>query len=705
MVKQLKRLGASYDWSRKGITADPDYYKWTQWMFLNMYNNDLAYKKKQVANWCPSCNTVLANEQVVAGKCERCDTEVIQKELDQWLLKITKYSHELLEDLETLDWPDKTKLMQSNWIGRSQGAKVVFDVAKSEEKIEIFTTRVDTIFGATFMVLAPENPLVQKITSDSQKKEVEKYIEKTKKKTELDRLVGEKDKTGVFTGSYAVNPANGEQIPVWISDYVLMSYGTGAIMAVPAHDERDFEFAKKFDLAVREVVISEQKEEMFTGYGKLVNSGEFDGLESREAQGKIVNWLGKDVAESKVNYKLRDWLISRQRYWGAPIPIVNCEKCGEVPVPEKDLPVLLPEDVKMRSTGESPLKYDEEFINTTCPKCGGKATRETDTMDTFMCSSWYYFRYLDPKNEKEFAEKEKIEKWMPVDMYIGGAEHSVLHLLYSRFFTKVLRDTGYVSFDEPFSRLRHQGMILGPDGLKMSKSKGNVIDPDKEVDAYGADAVRMYLAFMGPYDQGGPWNPNGLTGVRRFLDKFADFVTRVEVEKQNVEMVPEEKKIELERIVNKLIKKVGEDIKEMKFNTCISAFMESFNAITSLEKDFPIEKFNQVWREQLGKVLLVIAPFAPYLSEELYQNLGFTESIHVQIWPSYDESLIKDDLVTVAVQINGKVRDQLVVPSGSSQEFVLDIAKDAEKVKKHLENVEIKKVIYVQDKLLSLVIN
>lgn len=871
MKRQLARMGASYDWSKLVVTSDPEYYKWTQWMFLNMYKNDLAYKKKQVANWCPSCNTVLANEQVVAGRCERCDSEVVQKEIDQWLLRITKYSQELLEDLVELDWPDKTKLMQANWIGRSEGARVTFDVAQSEEKIEIFTTRIDTIYGATFMVLAPENPMVERITTAEYKKKVQQYIEKTLKKTELDRMVGEKEKTGVFTGSYAVNPVNGEQIPIWISDYVLMGYGTGAIMAVPAHDERDFEFAKKFNLPIREVIVPEivnnsgdedtfregqpiserkavvcivkhwtedkylgihwtandwqgfviggiegaetaaeaglreiseetgyknirfvrnlggqicskyyqlkkkqnrvayfqpayfeleneeiakvaadeqklhrlhwltskdmekflnredmrliwsrlNKEELFTAYGALVNSGKFDGLRSKEAQEKIIEMLAKDsLAEKKVNFKLRDWLVSRQRYWGAPIPIVYCEKCGEVPVADKDLPVLLPEEVNIKPTGESPLKYDENFLNTTCPKCGGKATRETDTLDTFMCSSWYYYRYLDAHNEKEFAAKEEINKWMPVDMYIGGAEHSVLHLLYSRFFTKVLRDTGFVNIDEPFKRLRHQGMILGPDGLKMSKSKGNVIDPDKEVDQFGADAVRMYLAFMAPYDQGGPWNPQGLVGVRRFLDKFYDFVSSIRPGDCRPELVsgsheiPDqarndtgkgEKEVELVRIVNKLVKKIGSDLKEMKFNTCISAFMESFNALVKIEKELPIQENNVLWRESLANILIVIAPFAPYLSEELYFKLGFAESVHLQSWPSYDEALLKDEMITIAVQINGKVRDQLLVAADLDQERVLEIAKDSGKVMKYLANTEIVKVIYVRNKLLSIV--
>lgn len=692
MVRQLHRLGPSYDWTRMVVTSDPEYYRWTQWMFLELYKRGLAYKKKQVANWCTSCNTVLANEQVVGGKCERCGSEVIQKDLDQWLFKITDYADELYTEVDKLDWPERTKTSQKNWIGRSEGAEVEFRIQNLESSIRVFTTRPDTLFGVTFMVLAPENPLVMNVTTEAQLKEVDVYISITRGKTELDRMQ-EKLKTGVFTGSYAINPVNNEKIPIWISDYVLMGYGTGAIMAVPAHDERDMEFAKKFDLPVCEVNNGEL----------LVNSGDFSGQTITEAQKNIVAKLSKKgLAEKKVNFKLRDWLISRQRYWGAPIPIIYCDRCGEVPVPESDLPVILPSDVSIKPTGESPLRYDKDFYNTTCPKCGGKATRETDTMDTFVCSSWYFLRYADPDNNKEFADKGKLKYWLPVDMYIGGAEHTVLHLLYSRFFTKALRDAGYLEFGEPFTALRHQGMILGPDGLKMSKSKGNVIDPDIEVDKYGADAVRMYLAFMGPYDQGGPWNPNGLVGVRRFLDKFYDFVVRIDAQTGN-SGVNAEKELELERAVNKLVQKVTADLPGLHYNTCISAFMEALNAYAQIEKSMPVTEYSASWRNALGRTLLVMAPFAPHLSEELFEKLGFEGSIHVQEWPKYDAKFLVDVLITVAVQVNGKLRDQLIVIPGAKEVDILKLAKEAEKIKAYLVGKKIVKSFYVQDKILSIV--
>jgi leucyl-tRNA synthetase len=703
MVRQLHRLGPSYDWNRMVVTSDPEYYKWTQWMFLELYKRGLAYKKKQVANWCTDCNTVLANEQVVNGKCERCGNEVIQKDLDQWLFKITDYADELITGLDEVDWPERTKTMQKNWIGKSEGAEVIFKVADSDKQIRVFTTRIDTLFGATFMVLAPENPLVAEITTKEQVERVDKYVVTTKGKTELDRMQ-EKQKTGVFTGRYAINPVNDEKIPIWISDYVLMGYGTGAIMAVPAHDERDYEFAEKFDLPIIEVLAGgDISKEPYLGDGKHVNSDYLNGLDKKEAINKVLHNLSEAKLASKTtNYKLRDWLISRQRYWGAPIPIVYCEKCGEVAVPEKDLPVLLPEEVKMRPTGESPLRYEKDFYETTCPGCGGKATRETDTMDTFVCSSWYYLRYADAKNDKEFASKAKLKQWLPVDMYIGGAEHTVLHLLYSRFFTKALRDGGYLDFDEPFMTLRHQGMILGPDGLKMSKSKGNVIDPDTEVDKYGADAVRMYLAFMGPYDQGGPWNPNGLVGTRRFLDKFYDFAQKI-CSKDIKQAQNDEKNIELDRIMAKLISKVTADVSDMKFNTCVSSFMEALNSFVVLEKGFSVNDNQMAWKGALSQTLLLMAPFAPHLTEELWSELGNRDSIHIQPWPDFDKSLLTDELITIAIQVNGKVRDSVLVSPVVTEKEITEMAKNSEKVSKYLMGKEIKKQFYVKGKILSIV--
>ncbi|MDO8743425.1 MAG: leucine--tRNA ligase, partial [Candidatus Azambacteria bacterium] len=566
MKKQLKSMGAIYDWSREIITADPEYYKWTQWLFLKMYEAGLAYKKKSLANWCPKDQAVLANEQVVNGRCWRHpDTLVIQKEVDQWMFKITDYADDLIKDLEELDWPERTKLMQKNWIGKSEGTLVKFSIFKSQfsKYIEVFTTRPDTLFGATYLVLSPDHPLVENITIREQKEEVRHYAANARLKTELERMSSAREKTGAFTGSYAINPVNGEKIPIWVSDYILMNYGTGAIMAVPAHDERDFEFAKKFNLPAIEVIKD----------GLLINSGEFTGLKPAEAGIKITKWLkSKNLGDFSTQYKMRDWIISRQRYWGAPIPIIYCERCGIVPVSEKDLPIKLPllKDFKPAGGGKSPLARAKNFVNTKCPKCNGKAVRETDTMDTFVDSSWYFLRYADPKNKKQFADKQKLT-WLPVNMYVGGAEHAVLHLLYSRFFVKALKNLGYLEFNEPFMALRHQGIILGVDGQKMSKSKGNVIDPDGLVKQYGADAVRMYLCFMGEYSQGGPWSSTGILGMKRFLNRIYNKFSIFNFQFSNI------KNQNLEKLLHQTIKKVGEDIENFKFNTAVSALMILFN--------------------------------------------------------------------------------------------------------------------------------
>jgi leucyl-tRNA synthetase len=703
MIEQLKTMGPAYDWERMVITSDPEYYRWTQWMFLYMYKRGLAYKKKQVANWCPSCNNVLANEQVVAGKCWRCEADVIQKEIDQWLLKITDYADKLLAGHEEIDWPERTKEMQKNWIGRSEGAEVRFEVKglssnsqqpTANSELNVFTTRPDTLFGATFMVLAPEHPLVSEILTElkanSQKlKAIADYVQSANKKTELQRMEEGKDKTGVFSGLYAVNPVNNQEIPIWISDYVLMSYGHGAIMAVPAHDERDWDFAKKYKLPIIPVLEGgDVKKGPYLGDGDHINSDYLDGLNKEAAIKKVIEVLSKQkLAKKTVNYRLRDWLISRQRYWGAPIPIIQCEKCGEVSVPEEELPVRLPDDVKFKPTGESPLKYHNKFRITKCPICGGEAERETDTMDTFMCSSWYFYRYLDSKNEQEFCSKSKMKKWMPVDIYIGGPEHAVMHLLYSRFFAQALYDGGYSTVKEPFAKLRHQGMIVGEDGQKMSKSRGNVVDPDKEIKRVGADAVRLFIGFVGPFDQGGPWNPNGVTGCKRFLDKAWSLASD--------KLEDGEPDFAEARIIHKAIKKVGEDIEELKYNTAISTLMIAVNELGSTKK---------VTRKSIEALLLMLAPFAPHMTEELWEELGNKESIHIQSWPSYDKKLVVDDIVTVVVQVNGKVRANLEVSKGETQEKVEKLAFSDDNVQKFIDKASPKKIIYIQDKILNIVV-
>lgn len=707
MRGQIKAMGPIYDFEKEVITCSPEYYKWTQWMFLKLFENGLAYRKKTSANFCPSCNTVLANEQVVNGECERCGAEVVQKEIEQWLLNIRKYAEELLSSLDDIDWPEKTKTMQRNWIGKSVGAKIEFKIDNSEIKIPVFTTRADTLFGATYLVLAPEHPQVALILEENKEKiknikEVEDYIIKTNKKSEKERMSEEKEKTGVVLENiFAVNPVNKEKIPVFIADYVLLHYGTGAIMAVPAHDKRDFDFAKKHNLPIR-VVVKSKEEPPYEGEGEMINSEQFSKIKSEEAREKIVEWLKKEgKAEKEVNYKVRDWLVSRQRYWGAPIPIIYCKHCYKggvegrdyvvinnenyaiVPVPEKDLPVKLPHIENFNSIeGKSPLYRVESFRKTVCPVCKKEAERETDTLDTFVCSSWYYLRYTDPKNNEEFANKKNIEEWMPVDMYIGGAEHSVLHLLYSRFFTKALRDMGYLSFSEPFQKLRHQGIILGPDGQKMSKSKGNVIDPSKEVEKSGADAVRMYLCFMGPYDQGGVWNPQGTKGVLRFLEKIWNLQ----------EKIAEGKDEETERVLHRTIKKVTKDIEEMRFNTAISAMMVMIN------------KIKKVTKEQLKDIILLLAPFAPHICEEMWNNLGFLGSVSNAKWPKYSEEKLKEEEITLVVQVNGKVRDTIAVSANISDKEAEETARESEKIKKWIDGKKIKKIVVIKNKLVSIVI-
>lgn len=664
MTKQLKSIGATFDWTRVVDTSKPDYYKWTQWIFLKLYEKGLAYRGETIVNWCPKDKTVLANEQVVNGKCDRCDTEVVQKKLTQWMFKITDFADSLVDDLKNLDWPEDTKAAQINWVGRSEGAIIKFLIPNSKDLISVFTTRADTLFGATYLVLAPEHPMVMKLTKDDNLNAVNKYLEEVKKKTEMERLHTDKSKTGVPTGGYVVNPINNEKIPIWVADYVLGHYGTGAIMAVPAHDERDKEFAEKFNLPVSNAPLEDAQ--------------------------KIVEKLkAKGLAEFKKTYRLHDWILSRQRYWGAPIPMVHCEKCGYQPVPEKDLPVKLPklDDFLPVEGGKSPLARSQEWLKTSCSKCGGDAERETDTMDTFVDSSWYFMRYTDPKNKKEFANKEKMKAWLPVPLYIGGREHNTMHLLYARFIAKALNSIGIIDFSEPFLSRRNHGVIMGPDGKRMSKSRGNVVDPDAEVAKYGADVVRMNFAFLGPFEQDYAWNPSSLNGISRFLTRVWNFMGEIKE--------PKSSNPEVEKVLNKYTKEIGNDINEGKYNTGISGLMKLLNAIED----------KRLTSKQYGIFLKLLAPFAPHLTEELWMEvLKNKKSIHLESWPQYDEALLADEMVELVIQINGIKRDVLKVTKGLSEEEVKSIVLNNEKIKKHIIGKEIKKFIYVKDRLTNLVI-
>ncbi len=863
--KQLAQLGFSYDWSREINSSSPDYYKWTQWLFLKFYERGLAYRAKSLQNWCPTDQTVLANEQVITKNrvnvCERDGTPVTHKEIEQWFLKITDYADRLVDDLDDLDWPESIKTMQRNWIGRSKGAEIEFRTQDTGHRIKVFTTRPDTIFGATYLVLAPEHPLVSKIATKSQYKEVGHYVKITANKTELDRKEAEKDKTGIFTGAYAINPANKERIPIWIADYVLMSYGTGAIMAVPAHDARDYDFAQKFNLPIRQVIMpckddttnppqpkyneverqtvivhlqdkstgkfalldwheslagittavmggieegetpeeaalkeikeeaaledariikkldwitaarycashknenrkavshvllaevdnlgnqgkipeSEQKihtlvwvdedevmnrltpdhqkliwEQLWqttalSGEGEMINSGKYNGLDSAQAREKIVADLAKaGVAKEQTQYKLHDWTVSRQRYWGCPIPIIYCDECGTQAVPEKDLPVLLPENIKFKPTGQSPLKDLPEFVNVKCPKCGGDAKRETDTFDTFVDSSWYFMRFTDPKNNKEPFDKDKVVFWMPVDNYIGGAEHAVVHLLYARFWTKVLADIGLIDANEPFKALRNHGMIGGPDGRKMGKRYGNVVTPDELISqGYGADALRLYELFIGPYDQGVDWNPRGIAGTYRFLDRIwtlmQEYLQAIGNRQQTIGKNPE-LEVQIKRIIHKTIKKVSQDLEGLGFNTAIASLMECVNKLYKLKTKHNLALANGTWGESLIALTQLMAPFAPHITEEIWEELGQSGSVHVSKWPVWDESLIEEETMTLAVQINGKIRAEIVIPANVSEdEAIKQVMKD-EKIANLLKGKTPKKTIYVPGRLVSLVL-
>ena len=706
MRKQLKTIGAIYDWDREVITCQPDYYKWTQWFFLKLYEHGLAYRNRAPVNWCPKCQTVLANEQVLAnGTCERCDEPVIRKDLEQWFFRITKYADELMQH-EGLDWPERIKTMQHNWVGKSIGTEISFglDIAGVPEKgIKVFTTRADTVYGVTFMVLAPENPLVAKITTPDRKAAVEEYIAKTRRFTEIERLSTEKEKDGVFTGAYVTNRLNGDKVPVWIADYVLAGYGTGAVMAVPAHDERDFAFAKKYNLPIK-VVISppewkgQELEEAFIEDGTMVNSGHFDGTPNREGIIKVAELLEeKGWGKRTVSYKLRDWLISRQRYWGAPIPMIYCDKCGIVPVPEKELPVKLPEDAEFKPTGESPLKYCESFVNTTCPQCGGAAKRETDTMDTFMCSSWYFLRYTNAHFDSGAFDPEAVKYWMPVDLYTGGAEHAVMHLFYARFFTKAMRDMGLIDFGEPFIKLFNQGIVIS-NKQKMSKSRGNVVNPDSYVSKMGADTVRCYLMFVAPWEQGGDWNDNGIAGIHRWLNR----IWKLSTEYYTAYSVDDEEYRNLQRITHQTIKKVTHDIDKIRFNTMISTLMEYTNYLGKIKDNGSVSQKD--WQEAIKILLLLLAPSAPHIAEELWQKTGHKYSIHNWKWPEWDEELAQDEEIPIIIQINGKTRDKEMVSASITEEEAKEIILAKPKVKAYLEGKEIVKIIYVPKKLINLVI-
>lgn len=709
MEKQLRAMGAMFNWENEVITCNPDYYKWTQWVFLKLYEKGLAYRKKAPVNWCPSCNTVLANEQVVDGVCERCSTEVTKKDLTQWFLKITDYADELLEKLDTLDWPEKTVAMQKHWIGKSTGAEVTFKVKDSDIKFDVFTTRVDTLNGVTYVVLAPENPLVDKLTTAEYRNSVENYKEEAKKQSDIERQSISREKTGVFTGSYAVNPINNKEVPIWVGDYVLATYGTGAVMAVPAHDERDFAFATKFNLPIERVITSKngKNDELpYCEYGKLVNSGEFDGLTTEEAKEKIVEKLAsKELGSAKVNYRLRDWLVSRQRYWGAPIPMIHCEDCGTVPVPENQLPVELPYDVEFTPDGKSPLAKCESFINTTCPKCGKTAKREADTLDTFVCSSWYQLRYPDNKNTEIAFDKDIVNKMLPVDKYVGGPEHACMHLLYARFITKALRDMGYLDFDEPFKSLTHQGLILGPDGLKMSKSKGNTISPNDYISEYGSDVFRMYLMFGFAYVEGGAWSDDGLKSVARFIDRIERYLeTAIEAinKGENNKTTIDKAEKELNFWLNNAIKGVTEDSEKMQFNTAIARMMEFVNAFSKyLQEDVMNLEF---LKNTCIDFLKILAPFAPHFAEEQWSLLGLNFSIFNETWPKFDPKALVKDEVEIAIQVNGKIKAKINVPTDLDEEGIKVASLANENVIAATEGKNIVKVIVIKGRLVNIVV-
>ncbi|MBD5131804.1 MAG: leucine--tRNA ligase [Clostridiales bacterium] len=702
MERQLADMGTMVDWAHEFRTCAPDYYKWTQWLFLQLYKNGLAYQKKAPVNYCPSCQTVIANEQVVDGKCERCKTEVVHKEMTQWFFKITDYAEKLLEGIDALDWPEKTKTMQRNWIGKSVGGEVVFDLEKpigDVKSITVFTTRADTLFGVSYVVLAPEHKYVDILVSDEQRAAVEAYKLATAKQSEIERSSTSKEKTGVFLGCYCINPINGEKVPVYIADYCIGTYGTGAVMGVAAHDTRDYGFAIKNNMPIKQVIKAEKGEcELpYTEYGVMVNSGKFDGMKSADGKLAVLDELSKiGHGGRKVNYRMRDWSVSRQRYWGAPIPIIYCEHCGAVPVPEKDLPVTLPYDVNFTPDGKSPLTKCPEFVETVCPVCGKKAKRETDTLDTFVCSSWYYLRYPDAHNDREPFNKKTVNAMLPVDCYVGGPEHACTHLLYSRFINKVLHDLKYLDFDEPFKRLVHQGVILGPDGYRMSKTRGNVVSADPLIEKYGSDALRLYLMFGFDYVEGGPWSDGGIVSCAKFMDRIERLVLEVKDEKADG------KAGALDYELNYCIKELLQDIPEFGFNTAVARLMELVNAAYKYRGE---SGYSPAYLKYVLQVLVkLMAPLAPHFCEELNQMMGGKKSVFLESYPTFDESKLVKATTEYAVQINSRIRCKIVVPQGMSRDEVSAFALDNDEVKAALAGAMPKKVIVIPDRLVNIVV-
>jgi leucyl-tRNA synthetase len=706
MIEQFRLMGTMIDWDTYLATCDPNYYRWNQWFFIQFYKRGLAYKKESFVNWDPVDNTVLANEQVIDGRGDRSGALVERRLMNQWHFKITEYAEELLS-FEGLDWPEKVRVMQTNWIGKSKGAEVDFQTDAGT--LTVFTTRPDTLWGATFMVLAPEHALVKTLTTDEHRAEVEAYIEAASRASEIDRAAEGREKTGVFLGSYAVNPVTNEHIPIWIADYVMVTYGTGSIMAVPFGDTRDFEFARKFKLPIRVIAKAadgttfdaDTMTEAFSGEGELVNSGDATGMKAgKEHIGAVIELLERQgVARGKITYRLRDWLVSRQRYWGTPIPIVYCDQCGEQPVPEDQLPVLLPAEVEFQPTGQSPLKLLEDWQRTTCPCCGGAATRDTDTMDTFVDSSWYFMRFLDPQNDQSALNKELVDKWMPADWYTGGIEHAILHLLYARFWTKATRDLGLISFGEPFTRLMNQGIILGEDNEKMSKSRGNVVNPDDLVRDYGTDTVRLYLQFIGPWDQGGPWAPKGVNGVSNWLGRVWSLFLDAPDPNLPAENVNAS---ELEYQINYTLQKVADDTTAFKFNTAIAAMMEFSNFLGKAKRSSLYG--SPAWKETLHKFNLMLSPYAPHLAEELWSRAGHADSVHTQTYPGVDSSKLTRDSFELVVQVNGKLRARTDAPTGISNAEAIALARGLENVRMHVEGKETIKEIYVPGKLVNIVV-